>query len=324
MFKFFTQKEWVLWAYLGSALIVGSLWYQVQLDVQINEWFGSFYDMIQQALKGEGDVTLKSYYAELLSFGKIAALYIAVALSVSFFTAHYLFRWRTSMVQQYHEMFHKARHIEGAAQRVQEDTIKFSRIMESLGTSFIESLMILVAFLPILMGLSSGLYITFFGEWEYGLVAAALVWTVGITVVLLVAGKVLRLVNVEYDIQAKEASYRKILVKAEDNVTIRPKTLDELFDDVRKIHYTNYARYAWFNVARLACLQANVLVGYVVLAPAIVAGAITLGVMQQILRAFGRVEGSMMYLFKSWSTIIELLSVYKRLREFEKEFNKKV
>jgi peptide/bleomycin uptake transporter len=29
------------------------------------------------------------------------------------------------------------------------------------------------------------------------------------------------------------------------------------------------------------------------------------------------VEGSMMYLFKSWSTIIELLSVYKRLREFE-------
>lgn len=52
-----------------------------------------------------------------------------------------------------------------------------------------------------------------------------------------------------------------------------------------------------------------------------VSGAITLGVMQQILRAFGRVEGSMMYLFKSWSTIIELLSVYKRLNEFEKELN---
>jgi len=88
---------------------------------------------------------------------------------------------------------------------------------------------------------------------------------------------------------------------------------------VRKIHYVNYARYAVFNVARLTCLQANVLVGYVILAPAIVSGAITLGVMQQILRAFGRVEGSMMYLFKSWSTIIELLSVYKRLREYEEQ-----
>ena len=56
---------------------------------------------------------------------------------------------------------------------------------------------------------------------------------------------------------------------------------------------------------------------YVFLAPAIVAGAVTLGVMQQIIRAFGRVEGSMQYILKAWPTIIELASVYKRLREFE-------
>ena len=54
-------------------------------------------------------------------------------------------------------------------------------------------------------------------------------------------------------------------------------------------------------------------------APAIVAGVVTLGVMQQIIRAFGRVEGSMQYLLKAWPTIIELASVYKRLREFEKQ-----
>ena len=45
----------------------------------------------------------------------------------------------------------------------------------------------------------------------------------------------------------------------------------------------------------------------------------TLGVMQQIIRAFGRVEGSLQYLFRAWPTIIELASVYKRLREFEKK-----
>ena len=319
MFKFFKQWRWALWAYLGSAAIIATLWYQVQLDVQINEWFGGFYDMIQQALKGEGDVTLSQYFGELASFGKIAAIYIAVALSVSFFTQHWLFRWRTSMVETYHELYQKAKGIEGASQRVQEDTVKFSRIMEGLGVSFVESIMILVAFFPILMGLSAGLVVTFFGEWQYGLVASAIIWSAGITVVLLVVGKLLRLVNVEYDIQAREAAYRKILVVAEDDDTIRPKTLNEVFDTVRKIHFTNYARYAVFNVARLSCLQANVLVGYVVLAPAIVSGALTLGVMQQILRAFGRVEGSMMYLFKSWSTIIELMSVYKRLREFEEK-----
>ena len=38
-------------------------------------------------------------------------------------------------------------------------------------------------------------------------------------------------------------------------------------------------------------------------------------------RAFGRVEGSMQYLLKAWPTIIELASVYKRLREFESVIN---
>ena len=58
------------------------------------------------------------------------------------------------------------------------------------------------------------------------------------------------------------------------------------------------------------------------LAPAIVAGAVTLGVMQQIIRAFGRVEGSMQYILKAWPTIIELAKVYKRLREFESKLKK--
>ena len=100
---------------------------------------------------------------------------------------------------------------------------------------------------------------------------------------------------------------------------VRPKTLDELFDDVRKIHYKSYLQYLWFNVGRLAYFQTNVLVAYIFLAPAIVAGVMTLGVMQQIIRAFGRVQESLQYLFKSWPTIIELASVYKRLREFEKQ-----
>ena len=100
-------------------------------------------------------------------------------------------------------------------------------------------------------------------------------------------------------------------------------SIDELFEDVRGIHFKSYLRYLYFNVGRIAYLQANVLSAYVFLAPAIVAGAVTLGVMQQIIRAFGRVEGSMQYLLKAWPTIIELMSVYKRLREFERQINEK-
>ena len=317
MFRFFTEKNWFIWSWVGSFIILSSLWIQVEIDVKINEWFGVFYDMIQKALAEPNAVSIEEYFASLFSFITLAAMYIAVYVVVSFFTAHYLFRWRTSMVEWYHSVYDKARKIEGASQRVQEDTIKFTRIMEGLGTSLIESIMILIQFIPILFGLSVGIPIFFFGEWEYGLIVGALIWTIGGTVFLIILGLILRLVGIEYDLQKQEAAYRKILVIAEDDGSVRPKTIDELFDDVRKIHFLSYLRYLYFNIGRIAYLQANVLSAYVFLAPAIVAGVVTLGVMQQIIRAFGRVEGSMQYLLKAWPTIIELASVYKRLREFE-------
>jgi peptide/bleomycin uptake transporter len=323
MFKFFTEKKWALWAWLGSAIILGSLWVQVKIDVKINEWFGVFYDMIQKALATPNAITLQEYFASLLSFITLAGFYIALYVALSFFTAHFLFRWRTAMVEWYHSVYDKARKIEGAAQRVQEDTVKFSRIMESLGTSLIEAIMILIQFIPILFGLSIGIPIFFFGDWQYGLITGALVWTLGGTIFLIGLGWLLRLVGVEYDLQKQEAAYRKILVIAEDNDTVRPKTINELFDNVRTIHFKSYIRYLYFNIGRMAYLQANVLSAYVFLAPAIVAGVVTLGVMQQIIRAFGRVEGSMQYLLKAWPTIIELASVYKRLREFEAQIPKK-
>jgi peptide/bleomycin uptake transporter len=73
----------------------------------------------------------------------------------------------------------------------------------------------------------------------------------------------------------------------------------------------------YFNIGRIIYLQIDNIFPYIVLAPAIVAGAITLGLLQQILNAFDQVRGSFQYLVNSWSTIVELQSIYKRLRGFE-------
>ena len=317
MFRFFKLKKWFLWSWFGSFIMLSSLWVQVKIDVKINEWFGEFYDMIQKALSKPNSITMQEYWDSLFSFISLAGLYVLVYVIMIFFTAHYLFRWRTAMVEWYHSVYEKARKIEGAAQRVQEDTIKFSRIMESLGTSLIESIMVLIQFIPILLGLSVGIPIYFFGDWQYGLITGAMLWTIGGTIFLIGLGWILRLVGIEYDLQKKEAAYRKLLVIAEDDNTVRPKNIEELFADVRSIHFFSFIRYLYFNIGRMAYMQANVLSAYVFLAPAIVAGVVTLGVMQQIIRAFGRVEGSMQYLLRAWPTIIELASVYRRLREFE-------
>lgn len=43
----------------------------------------------------------------------------------NFLVSHYVFRWRTAMTEHYMAHWQHLRHIEGAAQRVQEDTAAF-------------------------------------------------------------------------------------------------------------------------------------------------------------------------------------------------------
>ena len=136
--SYFTEKKWLLWSWGGVVFIILSLLAQTYIDVKINEWFGVFYDMIQKALATPNAITIEEYWATLVSFISLAGVYIALYVVIIFFTSHFLFRWRASMVEWYHTVYDKAGKIEGASQRVQEDTIKFTRYMEDLGTSFIE------------------------------------------------------------------------------------------------------------------------------------------------------------------------------------------
>ena len=82
-------------------------------------------------------------------------------------------------------------------------------------------------------------------------------------------------------------------------------------------YFRLYFHYLYFNVARMFYLQADNLFVYFILVPTIVTGKITYGILQQILTAFGQVSSSFQYLVNSWSTIIELQSIHKRLRAFE-------
>ncbi|NJO39001.1 MAG: peptide antibiotic transporter SbmA [Rhizobiales bacterium] len=318
MFRsFFLDKRWWPWSIGGSILILTATWYQVNLDVQINEWFGSFYDTVQKALGEPGSITLAEYFALLATFGRIAAIYIVIAVFTAFFTKHFVFRWRTAMNDYYMAHWAKLRGIEGAAQRVQEDTMRFASIIEGLGSNFVGSVLTLIAFLPILYELSSHVgELPWIGHVDQALIYVAILFALAGTVGLAVLGY--KLPGLEFNNQKVEAAYRKELVYGEDYADrAAPPTVRELFSNVRKNYFRLFFHYMYFDVGRYSYLQFGVLVPYIALGPTIVAGAMTLGVMQQIVRAFGRVESSFQYLVNSWTTIVELISVYKRLRQFE-------
>ena len=65
-------------------------------------------------------------------FLKIAMVYIFVSALHRFFVRHYIFRWRTAMNNYYVDHWPQLRKVEGASQRVQEDTMRFAQTMELL------------------------------------------------------------------------------------------------------------------------------------------------------------------------------------------------
>lgn len=315
----FTIKpnRWQYWSILGSAFILFSTYYTVQVSVAINNWRRPFFDAVQAALSPKSTVTTNQLYTLIIQFAEIAFVFIFVFVITRFFISHYIFRWRTAMNDYYTAQWPQVRTIEGASQRIQEDTMRFASIMEGLGVSMVDALMTLFAFLPVLWSLSS--YVSelpLLGHIPAPLFSAAIAWSVFGTLLLAAVG--IKLPGLEFKNQRVEAAYRKELVYGEDNENrAQPMTLVELFSAVRKNYFKLYFHYMYFNVARSLYLQADNIYAYLILVPTIVAGKITFGLLQQILTAFNQVSSSFQYLVNSWTTIVELLSVYKRLSSFE-------
>lgn len=314
------RHPWRWWSILGASVIIFSTYFSVQVSVAINEWRRPFFDAVQDALSGRSSVTADQLSSLLVDFAEIAFVAILVVVATSFFISHYVFRWRTAMNDYYIARWDSIRTIEGAAQRIQEDTMRFADIVETLGVKIIDSVMTLFAFLPVLFALSS--YVSelpLVGEIPAPLFTAALLWSIFGTGVLAVAG--IKLPGLYFRNQRVEAAYRKELVYGEDDANrAQPPTLRMLFTNVRQNYFRLYFHYFYFNIARYTYLQADNIFVYLILVPTIAAGKVTFGILQQILTAFGQVSSSFQYLVNSWTTIVELQSIHKRLAAFEAAF----
>jgi peptide/bleomycin uptake transporter len=313
----FSPHPWQRWSILGSALIYFTAYLDVQVAVAINHWRKPFFDKVQFALSGEEVVTSAELYGLIFIFTQIAIMAVIMFVFTNFFASHYLFRWRHAMTDYYFRNWDKLRHIEGASQRIQEDTKRFASIMETLGVSILLSILTLVAFIPVLIGLS--VYVNelpIIGPIANALMLAAIFWSLFGTFLLAAVG--IKLPGLEFRNQRVEAAFRKELVYGEDDEErAQPVTVWDLFGIVRRNYFRLFFHYLYFNIARSVYLQADNIYGYFIMIPTIIARQITLGILQQILTAFTQVTNSFQLIVNSWPTIIELISIYKRLLAFE-------
>ena len=369
--SFFCDKKWALWSWGGLALLCAMIGLEVWAVVWLNGWYRETWDFLQnphpllkdavlnadtdwsqnlsaipaatdadkESAETLGDLAkmqIGKFWTLLGKFSLIVFPLIALSAFTAFFTRHYAFRWRQAITYAYMPLWEKAENeIEGASQRLQQDPDRFARLVESLGLGVFRSLLTLIAFVPILWGVSTEI-MQKFAEAE-GLTNAPLAlpffgWTANTTgslamvAVLLAAGGTaisflvgIKLPGLEYNNQRVEARFRKRLVYSEDDKQFAHfHSLAELFTGLRFNYFRLYLHYSYFGLWAGLFSQFVVIADLIMVGGGVVLGIITFGFLQQIFHAFGKVVDSLKYFVDNWTTVTELMSVVKRLREFER------
>ena len=144
--------------------------------------------------------------------------------------------------------------------RIQEDAMNFAKIVESLGLQVVRAIMLLIAFLPILWGLSSNVVIPFFKDISGSLVWVSLVASLGGLVISWIVG--IKLPGLEYNNQKVEAAFRKELVYGEDdrkNYAQAPSIL-QLFTGIKFNYHRLFLHYGYFDLWLIMYNQTMIIV----------------------------------------------------------------
>lgn len=206
---------------------------------------------------------------------------------------------------------------------MQEDIYNFAKIMQNLGLNVAKALMTLVAFIPILWGLSDKMPLPYLRNIPGNLVWLALIISIGGLIISWFVG--IKLPGLEYNNQKAEAAFRKELVYAEDdkNNYANYSVMLNLFTGLKVNYHRLFLHYGYFNIWLISFSQFMVIVPYLIMGSGLFIGIVTLGILVQVSNAFSQVRTSFSVFINNWTTITELRSIYKRLREFEENIGYK-
>ena len=352
--SFFRSREWALWAWGGLALLCALIVVEVRVVVWINGWYRETWDFLQtpdpevaaaamdpntqwtSELLGKGNAALAKFWGLIAEFCYIVFPFIVLRSFNTFFAQHYAFRWRQAITYAYMPLWEKAeREIEGASQRLQQDPDRFARLVEKLGLEFFRALLTLIAFVPILWTVSAEIaerfaaaeglgtkpfmlpFLTWTATTPASLVLFAFLLSLGGTGISFLVG--IKLPGLEYNNQRVEARFRKRLVYSEDDKSFADmSSLTQLFTGLRFNYFRLFLHKTYFSLWANLFLQFIIIVDLILVGSGVALGIITLGFVNQISHAFSKVAESLSYFVDNWTTVTELMSVVKRLREFER------
>ena len=331
---FGSEEKWVARAML-VAIVALNLGY-VYVAVLANQWYGRFYDALQNK-----DAAV--FWREIGVFGWIAFANIAVQVVKFYVTQLLQLRWRAWMTRNYlarwmaNKTFYRlelarfqaqAGHSpDNPDQRLQEDMQLFTDYTMTLSMGLLNAVVTLLSFIGILWGLSGVVDVNVGGSTFH--VAGSMVW---LALVYCIAGTVIThyigrpLIGLNFRQQRYEADFRHHLVRVreyseaialDNGEVVERRQLGNRFGAVLG-NYLQLIKQQKNLVAFTAFFgQASVIFAFIVQAPRFFSGAIQLGQLMQVNSAFGRVQDSLSWFVDNYDRVAVWRATADRLTSFD-------
>jgi ABC-type long-subunit fatty acid transport system fused permease/ATPase subunit len=347
--EFFWSASWrttaIAWA--GFVVVVGYAYFLASVKARLNDFYSTFYDLLQKGgdvdpPSGEYEDTYANYRdqvtTELYHFAVIVMPLVSATPACKYIRSAWAFLWRTALMRAYLEAWDTQREpIEGASQRLHEDTQRFASGVEGCLITLLDAGFTLAVFTPILLDLS--VEITpplvmgaFRDSWLFGMAFTCSI--VGLVGAALLGQK---LVGLEVANQKVEALLRKDLVLLETTPAVivgtRPSSDDRYaaflpqtyfrntLESLHKNYFALFKHFGFLNCWLSFFDQVMVLAPYAIAAPLVFAAnpdnRITLGTLIKMSNSFEKVFASLSVIAENWGAINDFRSTYRRLSEFE-------
>ncbi|MDP9992526.1 putative ATP-binding cassette transporter [Variovorax boronicumulans] len=310
--------------------------FYVYVAVLGNEWYGRFYD----ALQNKDSV---AFWREVGVFGWIAFFNIAVQVLKFYVTQLLQLRWRAWMTRSYLSRWMADRtfyHLELARyagkdghtpdnpdQRIQEDMQIFTSATMTLSMGLLNAVVTLMSFIGLLWGLSGNFSLTFGGT-TYQIVGAmvwvALGYSILGTVITHFIGR--PLIRLNFTQQRYEADFRHHLVRVREyseaialdkGEKVEREQLDLRFGDVLRNYLLLIKQQKNLVTFTSFFGQAAVIFPFLVAGQQYFGGAFQLGHLMQIGSAFGKVQESLSWFVDNYDSVAVWRATTDRLTSFD-------
>ena len=308
----------------------------VYMAVQFNNWYGRFYDGLQN--KDQVVFWTEIRYFSLLAFVSIIIavyrFYLTQLLEMNWrkwMTTYYLQRWMGSYAFYRMELARFApqsgKSPDNPDQRIAEDVNSFTAQTVSLSMGLLNAVVTLVSFIGILWGLSGAFSFDLGGN--SFTIPGFMVW---MAVLYCLVGSVLThyigraQIALNFEQQRREADFRHHMVRVREYSEAIALDRGQVVEQghLRTRFLSVLANYLALIRAQKNLIwftsffgQAAVIFPMIVAAPRYFSGAIQLGDLMKINSAFGRVQDSLSWFVDSYSSLAAWRATTDRLTSFD-------